>query len=258
MEHRLINLALELRVADDALTGRVTTSDGTDTDFSGWLGLVATIEALLADAATQRGGRGMNAAAGPPRRPRARARRRRRTRSPPSRAARAACSPSSARPASARARCWPALQERAATRACSSSTAAPPSTSATSRSGSSSTRSTTTSPRCTRRRIESVGADLAAALPRRRRHRPAPAAPRRRRALPLHRALRSLLEMLARERPVALILDDLHWADDASIELVLHLLRRPRARPPPARVRAPPDGARAALLHATRAAAGAS
>ena len=51
VEHRLINLALELRVADDALTGRVTTSDGTDTDFSGWLGLVATIEGLLADPA---------------------------------------------------------------------------------------------------------------------------------------------------------------------------------------------------------------
>ena len=51
VEHRLINLALELRVADDALTGRVTTPDGTDTDFSGWLGLVATIEALLAEPA---------------------------------------------------------------------------------------------------------------------------------------------------------------------------------------------------------------
>ena len=52
VDYRLINLALELRVADDALTGRVTSPDGTDTDFSGWLGLVATIEALLADAAT--------------------------------------------------------------------------------------------------------------------------------------------------------------------------------------------------------------
>jgi hypothetical protein len=48
---RHIHLALELRVADDALTGRVTAADGTDTDFSGWLGLVATIEAQLADAA---------------------------------------------------------------------------------------------------------------------------------------------------------------------------------------------------------------
>jgi hypothetical protein len=52
VELRKINLALELQVADDALTGRVTSADGTDTDFSGWLGLVATIEALLADKAT--------------------------------------------------------------------------------------------------------------------------------------------------------------------------------------------------------------
>lgn len=42
-----------------------------------------------------------------------------------------------------------------------------------------------------------------------------------------HRALRSLLELLGRERPLALLLDDLHWADEASSELVLHLLRRP-------------------------------
>ena len=49
VESKNITLALELQVADDALTGRVTASDGTDTDFSGWLGLVATIEALLAD-----------------------------------------------------------------------------------------------------------------------------------------------------------------------------------------------------------------
>jgi hypothetical protein len=52
VENRKINLALELHVADEALTGRVTAADGTRTDFSGWLGLVATIEALLADKAT--------------------------------------------------------------------------------------------------------------------------------------------------------------------------------------------------------------
>lgn len=41
-----------------------------------------------------------------------------------------------------------------------------------------------------------------------------------------HWALRSLLELLGRERPFALVLDDLDWADEASVELVLHLLRR--------------------------------
>ena len=53
VEHRTITLALELRLADDALTGRVTAADGTDTDFSGWLGLVATIESRLAEPARE-------------------------------------------------------------------------------------------------------------------------------------------------------------------------------------------------------------
>jgi DNA-binding NarL/FixJ family response regulator/tetratricopeptide (TPR) repeat protein len=42
-----------------------------------------------------------------------------------------------------------------------------------------------------------------------------------------HRALRELLGQLGRERPLALLLDDLHWADEATVEFVLHLLRRP-------------------------------
>ncbi|MDX6719569.1 MAG: hypothetical protein QOJ63_1823 [Solirubrobacteraceae bacterium] len=42
-----------------------------------------------------------------------------------------------------------------------------------------------------------------------------------------HRAVRLLLERLAARRPVVVALDDLHWADDASLELVAHLLRRP-------------------------------
>lgn len=41
-----------------------------------------------------------------------------------------------------------------------------------------------------------------------------------------HHAVRKLLELLAAERPCVLILDDMHWADPASLELVGHLLRR--------------------------------
>ncbi len=44
-----------------------------------------------------------------------------------------------------------------------------------------------------------------------------------------HRAVRALLEQLARTQPLVLVLDDLHWADAASIELVGALLRRPPA-----------------------------
>lgn len=40
-------------------------------------------------------------------------------------------------------------------------------------------------------------------------------------------AVRELLERLAARQPVVVILDDLHWGDLASIELVAHLLRRP-------------------------------
>ena len=42
-----------------------------------------------------------------------------------------------------------------------------------------------------------------------------------------HRAVRVLLEALAQRQPVVLALDDLHWSDDSSLELVAHLLRRP-------------------------------
>lgn len=82
------------------------------------------------------------------------------------------------------------------------------------------------------RRLESLGedrvADLAAVLPAVARRADAGTArvgPGER--FHYHRALRALLELLGGERPVALLLDDLHWADDGSLELVLHLLRRP-------------------------------
>ena len=42
-----------------------------------------------------------------------------------------------------------------------------------------------------------------------------------------HRAVRALLQQLAARRPVVLVLDDAHWADEASVELMAHLLRRP-------------------------------
>ncbi len=56
----------------------------------------------------------------------------------------------------------------------------------------------------------------------------------RRRALPderyrAHRAVGALLELLSQRGPLVLILDDLQWAGDASIEMLTHLLhRRPK------------------------------
>ncbi|HYI18367.1 MAG TPA: AAA family ATPase [Solirubrobacteraceae bacterium] len=85
------------------------------------------------------------------------------------------------------------------------------------------------------RRVETVGPELAAVLPSAAvmvdgdAPAAAPGDPAER--FRYHRALRSLLAMMAREKPVALLLDDLHWADEASVELVLHLLRRPPAGP---------------------------
>jgi ATP/maltotriose-dependent transcriptional regulator MalT len=46
-----------------------------------------------------------------------------------------------------------------------------------------------------------------------------------------HRAVRELLELLASTQPVVLVLDDLHWADPASVELLGALLHRPPAAP---------------------------
>src|SRR5919107_2232421 len=46
-----------------------------------------------------------------------------------------------------------------------------------------------------------------------------------------HRAVRELLELLAAAQPVVLVLDDLHWADPASVELLSAILRRPPAGP---------------------------
>jgi DNA-binding NarL/FixJ family response regulator len=56
-------------------------------------------------------------------------------------------------------------------------------------------------------------------------HAAAPALPGER--YQAHRAVRTLLDALARPRPLVVVLDDIHWADEASLELVAHLLRRP-------------------------------
>jgi len=42
----------------------------------------------------------------------------------------------------------------------------------------------------------------------------------------VHYALRALMERLAKSQPVLLALDDVHWADAASFEVLAHLLRR--------------------------------
>jgi DNA-binding NarL/FixJ family response regulator len=44
-----------------------------------------------------------------------------------------------------------------------------------------------------------------------------------------HRAVRELLEQLAATKPLVLILDDFHWADPASVDLLVALLHRPPA-----------------------------
>ncbi len=46
-----------------------------------------------------------------------------------------------------------------------------------------------------------------------------------------HAAVRELLALLAIEQPLTLALDDLHWVDAASMELVANLLRRPPEGP---------------------------
>lgn len=72
-----------------------------------------------------------------------------------------------------------------------------------------------------------------------------------------HRAVRELLTVLAATKPVVLVLDDLHWADSASIELLGALLRRPPAAAVVLalgmRSRQIPDRLSAALEHEHRA-----
>ena len=59
-------------------------------------------------------------------------------------------------------------------------------------------------------------------------------------ATAVHRAVRALLEELAKTRSLVLVLDDVHWADSASVELLGALLRRPPSRARPHRPGRPP------------------
>jgi ATP/maltotriose-dependent transcriptional regulator MalT len=72
-----------------------------------------------------------------------------------------------------------------------------------------------------------------------------------------HRAVRALLEQLAHAKPLVLVLDDFHWADAASVELLGALLRRPPAAAVltvvALRPRQTPDRLAAALERAQRA-----
>jgi len=43
----------------------------------------------------------------------------------------------------------------------------------------------------------------------------------------IHNSVRDLLERLAARQPILFVLEDVHWADGASLELITHLIRRP-------------------------------
>ena len=68
----------------------------------------------------------------------------------------------------------------------------------------------------------------------------------------LLRALHALLEALAADRPLVIALDDLHWADSASIDLVCRLLHRTIARPSLLLLAARPAQTEARLQHRVR------
>jgi hypothetical protein len=53
MTSRAVTITLDLRLAGDELDGRASDANGTDRSFSGWLGLLVTIDALLNEAAEQ-------------------------------------------------------------------------------------------------------------------------------------------------------------------------------------------------------------
>jgi DNA-binding NarL/FixJ family response regulator len=76
---------------------------------------------------------------------------------------------------------------------------------------------------------DDVRSELALVLPALSRFGPAPGAAFQHERYRSHRAVRELLERLTASRPLVLMLDDLHWADAGSVELLGALLRRPPA-----------------------------
>lgn len=50
MTSRAVTITLELRLAGDELDGSASDGNGNDRSFSGWLGLLVSIDALLAGA----------------------------------------------------------------------------------------------------------------------------------------------------------------------------------------------------------------
>jgi hypothetical protein len=53
MTSRAVTITLDLRLAGDELDGRASDGNGGDRTFSGWLGLLVTIDALLNEAPEQ-------------------------------------------------------------------------------------------------------------------------------------------------------------------------------------------------------------
>ena len=53
MTSRAVTITLELRLAGDELDGRASDGTGEDRSFSGWLGLLVAIDALLEAAPEQ-------------------------------------------------------------------------------------------------------------------------------------------------------------------------------------------------------------
>jgi hypothetical protein len=47
MTSRAVTITLELRLAGDELDGRASDENGTERPFSGWLGMLVSIDALL-------------------------------------------------------------------------------------------------------------------------------------------------------------------------------------------------------------------